>query len=41
MTGFRFEDTLRTDAAGAVARLKQDGLRVELPAGAHLPLGVV
>ncbi len=33
MTGFHFEDTLRTDAAVAVARLKQDGLRVEIVSG--------
>lgn len=33
MTGFCFEDTLRTDAAVAVARLKQDGLRVEIVSG--------
>ena len=33
MTGFRFEDRLRTDAAVTVARLKQDGLRVEIVSG--------
>jgi Cu2+-exporting ATPase len=33
LTGFRFEDTLRTDAAVAVAKLKQDGLRVEIVSG--------
>jgi Cu2+-exporting ATPase len=33
MTGFNFEDTLRTDAAVAVARLKQDGLPVEIVSG--------
>lgn len=33
MTGFHFEDTLRTDAAVAVARLKQDGLHVEIVSG--------
>jgi Cu2+-exporting ATPase len=33
MTGFHFEDTLRTDAAVAVARLKQDGMRVEIVSG--------
>jgi Cu2+-exporting ATPase len=33
MTGFRFEDTLRIDAAVAVAELKQDGLPVEIVSG--------
>jgi Cu2+-exporting ATPase len=33
MTGFRFEDTLRTNAAVAVAKLKQSGLRAEIVSG--------
>ncbi len=33
MTGFRFGDTLRIDAAVAVAELKQDGLPVEIVSG--------
>jgi Cu2+-exporting ATPase len=33
ISGFCFEDTLRTDAGVAVARLKQDGLRVEIVSG--------
>ena len=42
MTGFRFEDTLRTDAAVAVAKLKQDGLPVEIVSGDRKePVGLV
>ena len=42
MTGLRFEDTLRTDAAVAVAKLKQDGLRVEIVSGdREEPVGLV
>jgi len=33
MTGFCFEDKLRTDAAETVAKLKQSGLRVEIVSG--------
>jgi Cu2+-exporting ATPase len=33
VTGFCFEDTLRTDGAAAVGRLKQDGLSVEIVSG--------
>jgi Cu2+-exporting ATPase len=42
LTGFRFEDTLRTDAAVAVAQLKQDGFRVEIVSGdREEPVGLV
>ena len=42
ITGLRFEDTLRTDAAVAVAKLKQDGLRVEIVSGdREEPVGLV
>ena len=42
MTGFCFEDTLRTDAAVAVAKLKQDGLRAEIVSGDRKePVGLV
>ena len=42
MTGFRFEDTLRTDAAVAVAKLKQDGLPVEIVSGdREEPVGLI
>ncbi|HET9585936.1 MAG TPA: HAD-IC family P-type ATPase, partial [Bradyrhizobium sp.] len=42
MMGFRFEDTLRTDAAVAVAKLKQDGLPVEIVSGdREEPAGLV
>ena len=42
MTGFCFEDTLRTDAAAAVAKLKQDGLPVEIVSGDRKePVGLV
>ena len=42
MTGFCFEDTLRTDAAVAVAKLKQDGLPVEIVSGDRKePVGLV
>jgi Cu2+-exporting ATPase len=42
MTGFCFEDKLRTDAAVAVVKLKQSGLRVELVSGDRKePVGLV
>jgi P-type Cu2+ transporter len=42
MTGFCFEDTLRTDAAVAVAKLKQNGLRAEIVSGDRKePVGLV
>jgi len=42
LTGFRFEDTLRTDAAVAVAQLKQDGFRVEIVSGdREEPVGLI
>jgi Cu2+-exporting ATPase len=42
MTGFRFEDTLRTDAAVAVAKLKQRGHPVEIVSGdSEEPVGRV
>ena len=42
MTGFCFEDTLRTDAAAAVAKLRQDGLPVEIVSGDRKePVGLV
>ena len=42
MKGFCFEDTLRTDAAAAVAKLKQDGLPVEIVSGDRkAPVGLV
>jgi Cu2+-exporting ATPase len=42
MTAFRFEDSLRTDAAVAVAKLRQDGLRVEIVSGdRNEPVGLV
>ena len=42
MTGFCFEDKLRTDAAVAVVKLKQSGLRVEIVSGDRKePVGLV